>query len=103
MISKKLISFNGATLAPLGLVGIDKGSSIKVGRRRYSNNSGVQGKNRWWDKPSKAMPAPSTLRMLHLSKLATSSSEAREMLKLMNDMPKLKGNKKIKKNKIFNL
>lgn len=39
-----------------------------------------------------AIPAPSTLRMWHLSKLATSSMEAREMLKFINSMAKLKAN-----------
>ena len=40
------------------------------------------------------MPAPSTLRMQNLRKLATSSMEAREMLKFLNDMQKLKVNQK---------
>ena len=70
-------------------------STIKVRRRSYSNKVGA---NRWWDKPSKAMPAPSTLRMQHLRKLATSSSnsgvEARQMLNFINTMGKLKANQK---------
>ena len=75
-----------------GTLGTTSSLGIKVGRRRYSNNSRVE--SRWWKKSSKAMPAPSTLRMQNLRKLATSSMEAREMLKFLNDMQKLKVNQK---------
>jgi hypothetical protein len=71
--------------------GINNTYSIKVSRRRYSKaNTAVE--NRWWYKPSKAMPAPSTIRVQNLRKLSTTSVEARQMLSLINTMGKLKAN-----------
>lgn len=84
--NKATFGFNTATI---GLdatnLGFNKTSSL-IKRRSYSNISAVN--NRWWKKSSKAMPAPSTLRMQHLRKLACSSVEAlpREMLKYLKDM-----------------
>lgn len=92
-------------------------ASIKVSRRSYSKSTrSLKGVNRWGHlgKPSKAMPAPSTVRMQHLTKLAASSREAREMLNFINTMNKLNqtvsstkkfyssfsGNRKKSKNKI---
>ena len=53
--------------------------------RRYSNKV----ENRWWDKSSKAMPAPSTQRMMYLEKYYSTSVEARQMFNYLNTMQKL--------------